>query len=121
MPESSRPYRVNGRRLADAKVKFFDRDSFSIDKNTVNLHYVEQIADSEQTAALAYVLRYACTELADGKRNISAIVTELENMWDLDGFSAFLKKSKGGGYAASGFARPRAQEVYACLARYRKN
>lgn len=121
MPESSRPYRVNGRRLADAKVKFFDRDSFSIDKNTVNLHYVEQIADSEQTAALAYVLRYACTELADGKRNISAIVTELENMWDLDGFSAFLKKSKGGGYTASGFARPRAQEVYACLARYRKN
>lgn len=120
-PESSRPYRVNGKRLADAKIKFFDRDSFSIDKNTVNLHYVEQIADSEQTAALAYILRYACTILADGKKNISSIVEELEKMWDGEGFSAFLKKSRGSNYTASGFARPRAQEVYACLSRYRKN
>ena len=46
---------------------------------------------------------------------------ELERMWDSEGFSSFLKKSKGGGYTASGFARPRAQEVYACLARYRKH
>ena len=121
MPDASRPYRVNGKRIADGKVKFFDRDSFSIDKNTVNLHYVEQIADSEQTAALAYILRYSCCELADGRKNISEIMEELERMWDSEGFSSFLKKSKGGGYTASGFARPRAQEVYACLARYRKH
>lgn len=82
MPDASRPYRVNGKRIADGKVKFFDRDSFSIDKNTVNLHYVEQIADSEQTAALAYILRYSCCELADGRKNISEIMEELERMWD---------------------------------------
>lgn len=120
LPELSRPYRVNGKRLADAKIKCFDRDSFSIDKNTVNLHYVEQIADSEQTAALAYILKYACTVLADGEASISQIAEQLEEMWETEGFSSFLKKSKGGGFAASGFARPRKQEVCACLARYRK-
>ena len=120
LPELSRPYRVNGKRVSDAKIKCFDRDSFSIDKNTVNLHYVEQIADSEQTAALAYVLRYACSVLADGEKSIAQIADELEEMWETEGFSSFLKKSKGGGYAASGFARPRRQEVCACLARYRK-
>lgn len=120
LPELSRPYRVNGKRIADAKLKCFDRDSFSIDKNTVNLHYVEQIADSEQTAALACTLRYACSVLADGEKSIAQIADELENMWETDGFSSFLKKSRGGGYSASGFARPRKQEVCACLARYRK-
>lgn len=120
LPELSRPYRVNGKRVSDAKIKCFDRDSFSIDKNTVNLHYVEQIADSEQTAALAYVLRYACSVLADGEKSIAQIADVLEEMWESEGFSSFLKKSKGGGYAASGFARPRRQEVCACLARYRK-
>ena len=120
LPELSRPYRVNGKRVSDAKIKCFDRDSFSIDKNTVNLHYVEQIADSEQTAALAYVLRYACSVLADGEKSIAQIADVLEEMWETEGFSSFLKKSKGGGYAASGFARPRRQEVCACLARYRK-
>lgn len=120
LPELSRPYRVNGKRLADAKIKCFDRDSFSIDKNMVNLHYVEQIADSEQTAALAYILKYACTVLADGEASIGQIAEHLEEMWETEGFSSFLKKSKGGGFAASGFARPRKQEVCACLARYRK-
>ena len=120
LPELSRPYQVNGKRLSDAKIKCFDRDSFSIDKNTVNLHYVEQIADSEQTAALAYILRYACSVLADGSKSIAQIADALEDMWETDGFSSFLKKSKGGGFTASGFARPRKQEVCACLARYRK-
>lgn len=120
LPELSRPYQVNGKRLFDAKIKCFDRDSFSIDKNTVNLHYVEQIADSEQTAALAYILRYACSVLADGSKSIAQIADALEDMWETDGFSSFLKKSKGGGFTASGFARPRKQEVCACLARYRK-
>ena len=120
LPELSRPYQVNGKRLSDAKIKCFDRDSFSIDKNMVNLHYVEQIADSEQTAALAYILRYACSVLADGSKSIAQIADALEDMWETDGFSSFLKKSKGGGFTASGFARPRKQEVCACLARYRK-
>lgn len=40
------------------KVKTFGKDSFSIDKETVDLRYVEQLADSEQTAALAHMLRF---------------------------------------------------------------
>ena len=36
----------------NAKVKTFGRDSFSIDRETVDLRYVEQLADFEQTSAL---------------------------------------------------------------------
>ena len=37
------------------KVKVMGRETMVLDKETVDLRYVEQLADSEQTAALAYV------------------------------------------------------------------
>ncbi|MFR5733679.1 MAG: P-loop domain-containing protein [Clostridium sp.] len=43
----------------NAKVKTFGRDSFSIDREMTDLRYVEQLADFEQTSALAYLTRYA--------------------------------------------------------------
>lgn len=35
-------------------MKTLGKDAFSINKETVDLRYVEQIVDSEQTAALSY-------------------------------------------------------------------
>lgn len=40
------------------KVKVMGRETMVLDKETVDLRYVEQLADSEQTAALAYFMRY---------------------------------------------------------------
>lgn len=53
-------------------MKTFGRDSFSIDRETVDLRYVEQLADSEQTSALAYLTCYALEQLTDGQKKSAA-------------------------------------------------
>ena len=40
------------------KAKQFGKDSFSIGKSAVELKYVEQISDVEQTTTLSYVMKY---------------------------------------------------------------
>ena len=95
-------------------MKIFGKDSFSLDRETVDLRYVEQLADSEQTAALAYLTRYALEQLADGKRTLCQIAKELETQYAAKGWNYLT-----GSYVPGGLARPRIQEVFAALNRYR--
>lgn len=96
------------------KVKTFGRDSFSLDKETVDLRYVEQLADSEQTSALAHLLRYAMENLVDGKKTVQQIVHLLSETLDKKGWEPFCSS-----YIPCGLAKPRIQEIYACLNRFR--
>lgn len=96
------------------KIKTFGRDSFSLDKETVDLRYVEQLADSEQTNALAHLLRYALEQLVDGKKTVRQIVSLLSDTLDKKGWEPFCSS-----YIPCGLARPRIQEIYACLNRFR--
>lgn len=98
------------------KVKLLSRDSFLIGKQTVDLRYVEQLIDSEQTAALSMLLKYTVEHLIDGKRTIMAIVDELYKLYEKNGFSVFMDGSPLSG----GYAMPRRQELAACLNRYRR-
>ncbi len=61
------------------KVKVHGRDGFSIGKQEVDLRYVEQLIDSEQTGALGALLKYAVEKLIDGKRTLPEIVELLCN------------------------------------------
>ncbi len=98
------------------KVKQYGKDSFSIGKDTVELKYVEQITDSEQTTTLSYVLKNVIEEM-ETKKNAS--LEELaEKIWreiDGRGLSCLVK----GTYIPSSLAMTRKQEIYACLNRYR--
>lgn len=96
------------------KVKTFGKDSFSIDKETVDLRYVEQLADSEQTAALAHMLRFGLEQLSDGRRSVNQAVQVIADTLDKKGWEAFCT-----GYVPCGMAKPRRQEIYACLNRFR--
>ena len=100
----------------DFKMKCHGKDSFSIGKDTVNLRYIEQLTDKEQTAALGELLRYAQEYLVDGKRTISEIISVLQNKIEKDGFSAFF----GNSYIPCGLAVPRIQEIFSCFNRYRR-
>ena len=100
----------------DFKMKCHGKDSFSIGKDTVDLRYIEQLTDKEQTAALGELLRYAQEYLVDGKRTISEIISVLQNKIEKDGFSAFF----GNSYIPCGLAVPRIQEIFSCFNRYRK-
>ena len=100
----------------DFKMKCHGKDSFSIGKDTVDLRYIEQFTDKEQTAALGELLRYAQEYLVDGKRTISEIISVLQNKIEKDGFSAFF----GNSYIPCGLAVPRIQEIFSCFNRYRR-
>lgn len=96
------------------KIKTFGKDSFSLDKETVDLRYVEQLADSEQTNALAYLLRYALEQAVDGRRSVQEIVRVLSDLLNRRGWAPFCSS-----YIPCGLARPRPQEIFACLNRFR--
>ena len=98
------------------KVKVLTRDSFMIGKQTVDLRYVEQLTDSEQTASLAILLKYAVEHLIDGKKTAAMIVDELNRIYKRDGMSAFMD----GRPLSGGYTMPRTQEIAACLNRYRR-
>lgn len=96
------------------KIKTFGRDSFSVDKETIDLRYVEQIVDAEQTTALAYLLRYGLEEIIDGRHTVREIADFLYATLDKQGWAPF-----SGSYIPCGLTKPRKQELFACLNRFR--
>lgn len=97
------------------KIKMLGRDSLQINKETIDLRYVEQLVDSEQTAALGYLLLYAERNLFDGKRDMNSIVDSLCQTVSKRGIRAIVQ----GNYLPVNLAMPRPQEIYACINRYR--
>ena len=106
--DSDRPDRL--------KTKVHGKDGFSIGRQEVDLRYIEQIVDTEQTASLSMLLKYAVEHLIDGKRTLPEIAEYLIRELDQKGLVFF----SGGSYIPCGYAMPRAQEIYSCLNRYRK-
>ena len=96
------------------KVKTFGRDSFSLNKETVDMRYVEQLADSEQTNALAHLLRFGLEQVIDGKKTVRQTVSLLFDTLDKKGWEPFCSS-----YVPCGLAKPRKQEIFACLNRVR--
>ena len=97
------------------KLKTLGKDAFSVNRDTVDLRYLEQLVDSEQTTALSYCLLYALTHLMDGKRDLTAIVNLLEALIQSKGLASLLES----GYVSANLAAPRRQEIFACFSRYR--
>ena len=97
------------------KMKTMGRDGFSINRENIDLRYVEQLADSEQCTALGYILTYAENSLFNGRNNLQSVVNALENILRSKGLAAVVP----GSYLPSGLAMPRRQEIFACLNRYR--
>lgn len=98
------------------KLKVMGKDGFSFNRETVDLRYVEQLTDSEQLAALVYLLKYAELHLFDGKKNLKDVVEQLEQKLMTEGLAAVCESS----YVPTGLAMPRKQEIFACINRYRK-
>ncbi len=103
-----------GSRHEHMKIKSFGKDSFSLDKENVDLRYVEQLADSEQTNALAHLLRYGAEQVMDGKKTVRQTVNWLYDTLEKKGWEPFCSS-----YVPCGLTKPRIQEVFACLNRYR--
>ena len=97
------------------KMKVLGRDSLQFDRDVIDLRFVEQIADTEQIAALGYLLKYAGSHLMDGKRNLIQIVDELEKKVQKDGLDSLADD----GDLPVNLCLPRRQEMLACFNRCR--
>lgn len=113
---SIRSHGRNAGRPEQLKIKVHGKDGFLIGKQDVDLRYIEQLIDTEQTAALGLLLKYTIEKLADGTRMIDDIVKYLADQLKHKGLS-FLSE---GSYIPCGYAMPRIQEIYSCFNRYRR-
>ena len=105
----------DGGRDERIKVKVYGKDSLQIGRSPVDLRFVEQLVDSEQTNTLAQMLRYCAQhqllERYTVKDTVSLLLKEIQK----GGLCAMGDSS----YAACGLSMPRIQEIYACINRYR--
>lgn len=97
------------------KMKAMGRDGLSINRENVDLRYVEQIVDGGQVNALGYLLLYAQRHLFDGRRSMQEVVRELERRMDERGIAGICE----GSYLPSSLSMPRVQEIFACFNRVR--
>ncbi len=99
------------RRGERVKLKTLGRDGVSINRETIDLRYVEQLTDAEQLTALGYCMVYAQQQLLDGKHTLQQVVEELDRLIEQKGLGVLCETAF--------LARPRKQEIYACFNRYR--
>ena len=110
-PQSS-PSFSGGDRI---KIKTLPREGVMVNKEVIDLRYVEQLVDSEQLTALGYCVVYALRNLLDGRRDLRRVADELEAAIDRGTLAALCGDRSG----VPGLARPRRQEILACLNRCR--
>ncbi len=118
LPGQKRPFqcaRKGKSKEERLKVKIHDKDTFLLGREAVELRYVEQLVDKEQTTALAYLLRYAKEHASDGRKTYPEVVDGLLQTIEKQGLGFF----GGAAYVPSGLAMPRPLEIFACFNRYR--
>ena len=98
------------------KIKTMGRDGVTLNHETIDLRYVEQLVDSEQLVTLGNVVKHLEENVFDGKKTLSQTIEELYKRMDSQGLGAVCD----GSYLSGNLAMPRKQEIYACLNRYRK-
>lgn len=111
-PGQSKGFRENDR----IKMKTLGKEAVQINRETIDLRYIEQIADSEQVCALGYCVKYAQKHFLDRKCNMQEVVDGLEIQIQSEGLAS-LCESKS---SIANMAVPRQQEIFACLNRYRE-
>ena len=97
------------------KMKVLGKDSIQINRTTVDLRYLEQLSDTEQLSALAYLLTYSAKHYFRKGRTLTQVVNLLEQQLEAKGLASLADSS----YLPSNLARPRRQEIFACFDRCR--
>ena len=98
------------------KLKAMGTHELLLGRDAVELRYLEQLRDGEQTMALAYLLKYLQLKAMDGRKNMADLADELEALLNGQGLEGLFER----GDVRSSLARPRRQEILACVNRYRQ-
>lgn len=97
------------------KMKSMGVEGISVNRENIDLRYLEQLADPEQVNALASLLRYAQLHIFNGRNTMQESVKEIEDLLNQKG----LLLLADGGRIPPNLAMPRIQEIFACLNRFR--
>ena len=97
------------------KIKTMGRDGVQLNHDTVDLRYVEQLADAEQLTCLGHLLKYMEEHAFDGRKTVGQIVEDILAGFENQGF-AFICE---GNSVPGNLALPRKEEIFACVNRYR--
>lgn len=111
--QTRKNYRGTGTVTERLKVKTMGTDGFSLGKETINLRYVEQLVDAEQTAMLAQLTRLVRERYASQNVPLNKMIAFLSEKLKKEGFAC----ASPADYIAGSLAMPRTQEIYACLNR----
>ncbi len=116
-PDFARVVKFDGAFVKDDRIKMktLGLDGFSINRETVDMRYVEQLVDSEQLTALSYLIKYMKRRSFDGKCTVQQAVEAMCREMEQKEFAAFCERDIPGNLAL-----PRKQELYAALNRCRE-
>lgn len=98
------------------KTKTMGMDGISINRENIDLRYLEQLVDTEQLNALAQLMVYIRRQVADGKTAFPELIGRVQDVLSESGF----EKICGGNYLPGNLAVPRKQEIFACVNRWRE-
>ena len=113
MPEFSR--KLLPQKAGRMKYKAMGTDTVMIDREVIDVRYLEQLSDNGQTTGLAYLMGY----ILAGQQTVQNLTDVIESLYEIiekKGFAAVIPE----GYSCGQPVLPRKQELYACLSRYRK-
>lgn len=106
-------YRGSGYVEERLKIRRQGKTAFTLGREELDLRYVEQLVDGEQTQALACLLRCAKENYGGSNAPLRSIVDALVQILERKGLAGICGKD-----VPSGLAMPRIQEIFACFNRY---
>ena len=112
MPEFSR--KLKPVKHARRKLKSMGTDMVLIDRESIDVRYLEQLSESGQTTALAYMMGWILDHVTK-EEDIQEFIENMYKLIERKGMAAVIPAN----YSAGHPVLPRKQELYACLNRYR--
>ena len=107
-------YRGTGMVEEHEKLKVMGRESLMLGQEQLDLRYLEQLADREQTQTLGYLLKYAKEQYSGKTTDLTALMESLIRKLEKEGIGSVSGQKE----IPAGMAMPRRQEIYACFNRF---
>lgn len=101
------------RNTRSSKIKTMGRDGFILNKQNVDLRYLEQIADGTQMTGIGKLLDYVQDKYQGKKVSVQKVAEETTELLENKGFSGVIKGSE-----LLDMAMPRKCEICGCINRY---
>ena len=107
-------YRGTGMVEEHEKLKVMGRESLMLGQEQLDLRYLEQLADREQTQTLGYLLKDAKEQYSGKTTDLTALMESLIRKLEKEGIGSVSGQKE----IPAGMAMPRRQEIYACFNRF---